>query len=488
MNIPLKTSAIVGKPAPKVQNGGPIGPIRALSALLERIGLGRLIGDTFDGNRNFYTVFGYATTLTSQMMYQKYRRQDVAKTIVNAPADALWTHPPVVKADEAFNTAWAALQGRFDVWDVLNRADKMTGFGRFSLINIGTKSGEGVERLLYMQPYSEMGVTVKEFDEKTSSPRFGMPTMYTIKPSETGKDSTNIKKTLSTKEFDLSWKNAVHIADGIVEDNIYGAPRLECCYNLLDDLIKIAGGSAETYWLTANRGMQLNIDKDMDLDNEDAEALAEEVDEYHHNLRRVLRTRGVEIKELGNKVADVSTTFQTTMALLSAAARIPQRILVGSEAGQLASEQDRANWAERVVERRKNFAEPHALTPLVAKLVQLKILPEPTGLQYIWPEAFILAPLEAAQTSAQKARSATNLANSRKTMNDIAIAQTAASAPSQGVDEFGKPIKGSPTKVVEPEELVSIDEARRIIGFGDTDELLADTNPNKTIAINSRRA
>jgi len=477
-------SAVPGKPSPKALNGGGLGFIRSLSTLIDRMRLGRGLGETFDGNRNFYTVFGYAPTLTPQMMYQKYRRQDMAKTIVNAPADALWTHPPVVKADNTFNKAWAELQGRFDVWDVLNRADKMTGFGRFSLINIGTKSGEGVDRLLYMQPYSELGVTVTEFDEKPSSERFAMPTKYNIKPMDTGRDTTNIKSTLALKEFDLSWKNAVHIADGIIEDNIYGAPRLECVYNLLDDLMKVGGGAAETYWLTANRGMQLDVDKDMDLQEEDATALADEVDEYYHNLRRVMRTRGVEIKELGSKVADPSSAFNTVISLISAAARIPQRILIGSEAGQLASEQDRANWAERVVERRKNFAEPHALTPTIAKLVQLKVLPEPKGLQYIWPEAFILAPLEAAQTSAQKARSATNLAKTIQTMTMLTTAPTTETTKDPEGNDVTTTVPGKPI----PSELVSIDEARRIIGFGDTDALLENTNPNKTIAINSRRA
>jgi len=348
---------------------------------------------------------------------------------------------------------------------VLNRADKMTGWGRYSIIVLGlpgqltrpARKRNSLDDLLYMQPYSELGVEVESFEADPSSPRYGLPTMYNIKLNEADVDTTNrlsLKNpTKPTGNLRVHWSRVIHIADGLLEDAVYGQARLECVYNLLDDLLKVAGGSAETYWLTANRGMQMDIDKDMTLNQADAEALSNEVEEYMHNLRRFIRTRGVEIKDLGNRVADPQPSFNTIMSLVAGTTRIPQRILVGSEAGQLASEQDRANWAERVTERRANFAQPHALTPTIKAFQFIGLLPEDDTLRFEWPSAFILAPLERAQTSAQKARSATNLAKT----------------------------------LTEQPGLLSIPEARAIISIGDEEELVAGTvnKPGSVPAVNT---
>ena len=76
----------------------------------------------------------------------------------------------------------------------------------------------------------------------------------------------------------------------------------------------------------------------------------------------------------------------------------------------MASEQDRANWANRIEERRTSYAEPLILRPYADLLVGVGLLPEPDGnIVALWPDAFAPSPLERAQTMAQTARAATNL-------------------------------------------------------------------------------
>lgn len=468
MSDPVKMNGNGESEGQKSEAALAVNAMRALSVLMDRKGWMQQAGLTFDGNRALWDVFGYKKDVQPLDMFIKYKRQDVARSIVNAPADALWTRPPKIKGSPAFEDAWNALTRHIQIWDVLNRADKMTGWGRFSIIVLGlpgrlnspARKRLELPDLLYAQPYSELGVTVDKFDTDTSSPRFGKPLLYRIRPNSADIDITNGRligtgrdSPVGSSDLVVHYSRVIHIADNLLEDTVYGQARLEPVYNLLDDLLKVSGGSAETYWMTANRGMQMDIDKDMTLNTADAEALSEEVEEYFHNLRRFIRTRGVKMTELGNKVADPSPTFNTLVSLISAASRIPQRILVGSEAGQLASEQDRANWAERVGERRANFAQPHALTPAILRFQSLGLLPADTSITFEWPEAFILAPLERAQTSAQKARSATNLA---KTMTE------------------------QPT-------LISVDEARAIVSLGDVEELVTGTvnNPGSVPSTNS---
>jgi hypothetical protein len=212
-----------------------------------------------------------------------------------------------------------------------------------------------------------------------------------------------------TKAVEVHYTRIVHLAEDTLDSPMYGAPRLLSVFNLLDDLAKVVGGSAEAFWLIANRGMQADIDKEMELDASDAENLQVELEEYQHQLRRFIRTRGVKITELGSQAPAPKETFGMLIDLIAATTGIPQRILMGSEAGALASAQDRANWAERITERRDNFALPMVLRPFVDSLVNCGVLPEYTKLRVDWPEAFIQNPLEKSQTSAQQARSIVNL-------------------------------------------------------------------------------
>ncbi len=192
-------------------------------------------------------------------------------------------------------------------------------------------------------------------------------------------------------------------------------------YNLLDDLMKIAGGAPEAFWMNARAGLQADIDMEMELDDEDATALADEIEEYQHQLRRIIKTRGVDLKPLGTEVASPKDQFNMLISLLSGTTGIPQRILIGSEAGQLASEQDRANWAERIEERRVLFAEPYILDPLIRRFMEVGLLPEIDDYEYEWPEAFKVSPLESAQTMASQARAIGNMARQTGGKNPMQI-------------------------------------------------------------------
>jgi len=182
-------------------------------------------------------------------------------------------------------------------------------------------------------------------------------------------------------------------------------------WDLLTDLRKVIGSSSESYWIMANRGLQANVDKDMSLNADDQAALQTELDDYFHGFRRFIRSKGVEIKELTNEVADPLHPFNVIVTLISGTTGIPQRILVGSEAGHLASTQDKGNWAERIEENRALHVEPRILKPFLAFTMRTGIIPLPQsgGVQLNWPDAYRMSPLERGQTAAQTARVVANI-------------------------------------------------------------------------------
>ena len=399
------------------------------SVLMERLAFASQAGLQFGGKRDLYTVFGYKKSLVFADYVAKYLRQDIAKRIVNAPASATWRTPPIVTGPVGFDEKWNSVISKQKVWKQLERADKLAGLGNYSTILLGISDDTAMDRpiikkldneLLYMQPYAQPNAEILEIDADVNSPRFGLPLMYRISTQDPltvigGLNTTGgLAKTIRSTQFPVHYSRIIHVAEDALENNFLGTPRLEAVFNLLDDLLKVSGGTSEAFWLTVNRGMQANIDKDAELSPEDASALADELEEYQHQLRRWIRTRGVEIKNLGSEVPNPKETFDMIISMISGTTGIPRRILTGSEAGQLASDQDRANWADRINERRVNFVEPNMLTPTIMALSEAGVLPELTenDLTYKWPPNFQMTPLEQAQTMAQKARASINLAKS----------------------------------------------------------------------------
>ena len=398
------------------------------SILMQRMSMSHLLGKMFGGKRDLYDVFGYDKDLTYEKAVARYRRQDVASRIVDAPADALWSNPPKITSDSPeWNSIWEDLTVNKGLWNAIGRVDRMAGLGTFSVLLIGMdqtssletsaaiSSGSSLRKVIYLQPYPYNSVEIKKLVQDSADPRYLRPELYQIKPSLVDQPTVRagiLSRGLTVAPFNVHHTRILHVAENYLTDEIFGNSRIERVWNLLDDLLKVAGGTAETFWLISNRGIQVDVDKEMELTPQDEKDLTDEVEEYIHQLRRFIRTRGVKINALGSDVPDPRNVFDMLLSLISGATGIPKRILLGSEAGQLASGQDRNNWAERIEERRTNFGAPVVIWPLIRMLTNANVLPSSDSLKITveWPDAFKLTPLERGQTSAQKARSAVNLA------------------------------------------------------------------------------
>jgi len=443
----------------------------------------------FQGKRNYYDVFGYTVNPTFDHRMAKYLRQDVAARIVDAPALAMWTNPPqVTSTSDGWNLLWDDLIARYNLWSAIERGDKLAGIGRFSLLLLGFNDGRDLSlpvntraitqkdpKILYIQPYSERCVKVKGFNTNAMDENFNKPELYTIFPQNEfvlafNNASLNRKDNLNGA-FDVHASRVIHMAENCLENSVYGSPRMERVYNVLDDLLKVVGGAAETFWLTGNRGLHIDIDKEMEIDTGDEAALSAEMDEYQHQQRRIIRTRGAKVTAIGSDNPDPTGAFNMLINMLSGATGIPKRILTGAEAGQLASEQDRANWADRIDERRASWGNPWVIFPIIKKLVAAGYFPREEEIEVTvdWPTSFKMSPLENAQTSAQHARSATNFAKAIETMENMKRGTPATPAMPGKPGPDGAPgieIPGDPgVPGLDLGDLVTVDEARKMIGL-----------------------
>lgn len=404
-----------------IENRSDAAEIRAAaSILLERLQFLRQAGISFKGQRDLYEILGYDRNITNKQYRDRYARGGLAKRIVEAMPHATWRGGTELVEDEnpdvstAFEAAWKDLESRLQIWSTLRRADILAGLGRYAVILIGAP---GVlsdelpkgkpESLLYLTPFSGGGgpgqggssgaidadATIQTFDTDSQSPRFGLPQTYQMRRLDVFSASFQIP---------VHWSRVIHIAEGILDDEVYGQPTLENVWNLLDDLDKVTGGGAEAFWLRANQGMHLDVDPKIgNFSSADKADLKDQADEYQHNIRRMMRTRGVSIKALGSDVANFSNPADAILTQISGSKGIPKRILTGSEMGQLASSQDRDNWKDQVNGRQTAYAGPYIIRPLVDRLIKYGYLPQPKAYVVQWPHMQTLTEEEKAQGAAK---------------------------------------------------------------------------------------
>lgn len=388
-----------------------------LSDILGRRDLAnRIHGTSFESQRDLYAVLGYRRELTFSDYEAAYDRGDIAQRIIDAAPIATWRRKPVISNDTdpdiftSFELAWADLSKKRRLFHYFERADKLAGIGRYGCLLLGTsdvkKSDDmarpmaqmkGLAGLLYLLPLTEQSAEVDKTDDDPRSERFGLPETYKV----TTADSGALAKTAKTI---VHWSRIIHIAEGLREDDIYGTPRLKAVMNRLYDIDKIAGGSAEIFWQAAKRIMVLQAKEGFSaVDSNDS--LTELMDELIHGLRRVIDIQGYEVKMLETADVHPDESFRVALALVSGVTGIPQRILIGSEQGKMASTQDEVNWNGRIADRQINYAEPVVLRQFIDRMIAYGILPAPEQPYIVtWQSLFELSDKEKAQIGLLKAR------------------------------------------------------------------------------------
>ena len=387
--------------------------LKTYSEVVNRAELAARLGFQYSGARNLYRALGYPEgELHFEDFYSRYKRQDIAKAIINRPVNATWQGPlllveSTIAKDTPFEKEWKKLDRKIGLKSRLARVDKLTRIGRYGVLLLGLNDANKNEdfakpvsknsslKLKYVKPYSEKTAKIDKFVSSPQNERYGQPLLYTIEIKDL---STNMSQTVQ-----VHYSRVIHITDDTLESEVYGTPCLEAVWNRLMDIEKIAGGDAEMFWRGARPGYQGLVDKDFTMTQAQMDKLKNEVDEFEHDLRRLFVNEGVTLKGLEQQIEDPSSHIQIQLQLVSAETGIPIRVLTGSERGELASTQDTTEWLSYVQSRREDHAEPRILRPTVDRLIELGILPKPTDDYTVdWKDLF--SPSEKAKVEIGKGR------------------------------------------------------------------------------------
>ena len=348
------------------------------AALFSRLGM------QYGTDRDLYQALGYPTQLKYIDFRVKYKRQDIAKAVIDRPVSATWKGGfQLFESDDDQETVlekeFEAIYKRLQISSTFKRLDKLVGLGEFGILLLGlddVRTREdfakpvnlGKRKLLYLTPFGQGNADIDSFDMNPTSERYNLPEFYDLKVS---------KMENSDETLRVHHSRVLHVTDNPLESSLYGTPRLEPIYNRLMDIEKLTGGSAEMFWRGARPGYHGKVDPEYTMTDTVREDLQDQIDEYEHQLRRILVTEGIDLQALAAQVSSPKDHLDVQIQMISAQTGIPKRILTGSELGELASSQDRDNWFSYIGQRREDIGEEAIIYPFVNRLIDLKILPPP---------------------------------------------------------------------------------------------------------------
>jgi hypothetical protein len=402
--------------------------VQALYSLTSRMNTMRMLGKSYSGERDIYEAFGYPKELEFAHYWALYDRGDISSRVVDAPADASWRLPPTMQEDKDdtndtdFERAWISLQKRINVIHHLHRADVLSGIGRYGILLMGFDDGQDLStpvnpgsnpELLYLRAYKENMADIFKVDENLNSPRYGLPVLYNVRIGvvlPTGMASAQ-------KTIPVHYSRIIHVAENTVDNSIFGTPRLKKPYNRLSNIELVAGSSAEMWYRGAFPGINFNLDPEAQVSPDDLSNMNDQIEDYIHNFKRHLKLRGVKIESIAPQVSDPSMTIDIQLKLVSASTGIPMRILLGSERGELASDQDEKNWLDKIVARRLNYCEPFILRPFVNRMMDFGVLPKVADYSIRWPELIDSSELDQASSMERRTKALTHYADSFAAQN-----------------------------------------------------------------------
>lgn len=390
--------------------------IRALSAIAVRASIAARLGKSFSDDRDVYEALGYPKQPTWKDYMARYKRQDVARAVIKLPVDASWRKIPIITESEddetEFEKRWNDIVDARRIFHYLGRVDRLARVGTYSILLLGTDDSAGFEEeltgareLLYMTPYSQENATIASYVEDTKNPRYGLPETYSITMKRAGIAQSSTRS--------VHWSRVIHVAEECLEDDVEGTPQLQAILNRLHDIERVSGGSAEMFWRGGFPGLALKKDPEATIGSQSLDDLEDEMEEYLHGLKRYLRLQGMDIQSLAPQVADPSNHVGMLLDLISVATRIPKRILMGSERGELASSMDEQNWLDVVDARRRDHCEPVVLRPFIDRLIRVGILPEPRdGYTVNWPNLVAKGEKEQAEIGEIRSKTLKNYVDS----------------------------------------------------------------------------
>ncbi len=403
------------------------------STLLSRAQLSK---SWMDPRRNIDDECGYPQGFSVGQFKEMYDRESIAARVVEVLPQETWKITPHIYETESledeteFEKDWKDLSTSLSVgpddeddesyftdekanpiWELLSRADKLSGIGHFGLIFLGVDDGLSLDqpiqfgsrkhKLLFIRVIDESLITINKSESDRTNKRYGRPISYNI----TFNDPTLSQgvSTVDVQNQEVHWTRVIHVADNLDSSEVFGVPRQRPVFKRLMDLAKLYGGSAEMYWKGAFPGISLETHPELGGDVDLPSDIKEQIENYQNGLQRMLAIAGTTAKSLAPQVVDPSAQIDVQLDAICIKLGMPKRIFMGSERGKLASTQDDTTWKERIKGRRLNYVTPRIIVPFINRLIALGVLSKPKDkFKLKWSDVDVLDPAKKSEISLRR--------------------------------------------------------------------------------------
>ena len=378
-----------------------------------------LIEKMMDPRRDVYAECGFPREDPEPEQYDLlYRRNPLAKKVVNIKPDHCWKSSPKIFENEddtetEFEKAVADLHknlrndlpsdgeeiGWFSdevgspVWELLKRAWRMARKGRYGVILLGfsdvgdeVSTSDRVEptedmELLYATPYSECDAEIVKWDKDEASPRFGKPEIYKIGIT----DPSNISGSNPPTEYlNVHHSRVIHITETPDSSDIFHAESLKDIYNVLHGSEKVIGAAPEGYWKMVVTKLLIEANPGITESDIDKTTLRNQISNWEMGLQGTMSLFGLQGKAIAPTVNEPTAFMDLLESLCALSADCPVRIFRGSERGEQASTQDKSEWNERCTESRNSIVTPRHIVPFFNRLIWVGVLPKPKSFHVEW--------------------------------------------------------------------------------------------------------
>lgn len=380
----------------------------------------RSLGDdnsSFDRRRNIGDECGFPDSfqITPEKLRQLYKRDAIAGRVVELwPRECWQVNPSIFEVHKEsiatpFEITWNNLgkslqsepgyykeQESSALYEYLQRADIMSGIGRYGVMLLGIDDGLPLDqpatyradtKLLYIRIFDESLAQITQRESNNLSPRNGQPTMYQV----TFDNATDVTASVSSQmgiTSSVHWSRIVHIVDNIQSNEVYGTYRLEPVLNDILTSQKSRWGSGEMFWKGASPKISFETNPQLGGDVViNKPRMKDQIEKVINGLQQYWFLTGMQAKPIAPVAVDPKPFIDACIQSICIKLGIPVRIFMGSERGELASTQDDDAWNDRVKERQNRQVTPRVICPFINRCINLGILPIPTqGYQVEWQD------------------------------------------------------------------------------------------------------
>lgn len=310
--------------------------------------------------------YGYPMQVDFYMHWNMAERNGLAKAGIVIPVNLCWMDAPTVREgddDEHDETPWEKtvkqLTKRLKLWKHIKDADRMQRTGRYSALFIRVRDGQMPDKplgkvsdgqIIELMPLWEGQLEPNDIETNPASDNYNRPVNYTY--SATGTGNRDAK---AAESFTIHHSRLIILSENAVGGSIYGTPTNEAGFNALLDWDKIRGSGGEASWLAAaNKQILTPMQPGQTISEPVLTGINDALKDMKEGLDEALFLSGVEAKPMSNTVPDPKIYKDMALEEYAASVQIPAKVLVGTQSGVKAGDEDTAGLMRMMQSRRVN--------------------------------------------------------------------------------------------------------------------------------------